>query len=277
MHPRMSKFTLANLEKRVGERAKASAKESYTRALLDKGVAHCAKKLDEEAFETGLAAVQENKRRVIAEAADLLYHLAGRAESARRHAGGGRGRARQTHQAERASRKRRRDEEKKLDGTAHRRNAFALPHVLARGMGGVARRHADDADLGGGHAPALAARPARHQGSRGDLSVAVAAALALCGGDAAAVPRAGALPRHRGRQDAVHHRRRRLGGGRKIDHRARAAGAAGALAERAQGRSHHHRRLSLSERDSRARRPDGEEGLSGKLRPAGAAACFSPT
>jgi phosphoribosyl-ATP pyrophosphohydrolase len=75
MHPRMSKFTLANLEKRVGERAKASAKESYTRALLDKGVAHCAKKLNEEAFETGLAAVQENKRRVIAEASDLLYHL----------------------------------------------------------------------------------------------------------------------------------------------------------------------------------------------------------
>ena len=75
MHPRMSKFTLANLEKRVGERAKASAKESYTRALLDKGIAHCAKKLNEEAFETGLAAVQENKRRVIAEASDLLYHL----------------------------------------------------------------------------------------------------------------------------------------------------------------------------------------------------------
>ena len=103
MHPRMSKFTLANLEKRVGERAKASAKESYTRALLDKGIAHCAKKLNEEAFETGLAAVQENKRRVIAEASDLLYHLDGRAESARRYAGAGRGRTRQTHQAERAS------------------------------------------------------------------------------------------------------------------------------------------------------------------------------
>ena len=75
MHPRMSKFTLADLEKRVHERAKASAEESYTRALLDKGVAHCAKKLSEEAFETAMAAVQENKRRVIAEATDLLYHL----------------------------------------------------------------------------------------------------------------------------------------------------------------------------------------------------------
>jgi phosphoribosyl-ATP pyrophosphohydrolase len=71
----MSRFTLANLEKRVHARAKASAKDSYTRALLDKGVEHCAKKLNEEAFETGVAAVQENKRRVIAESADLLYHL----------------------------------------------------------------------------------------------------------------------------------------------------------------------------------------------------------
>ena len=69
------KFKLADLEKRVRERAKASATESYTRALLDRGVGHCAKKLNEEAFETGLAAVQENKARVIAESSDLLYHL----------------------------------------------------------------------------------------------------------------------------------------------------------------------------------------------------------
>jgi phosphoribosyl-ATP pyrophosphohydrolase len=75
MDPRMSKFTLADLEKRVRERATADAKESYTRALLDKGVAHCAKKLGEEAFETAIAAVQEDKPRVVAEAADLLYHL----------------------------------------------------------------------------------------------------------------------------------------------------------------------------------------------------------
>ena len=71
----MTKFTLADLEKRVHERAKASAAESYTRALIDKGIAHCAKKLGEEAIETGLAAVQDDKGRVIAEAGDLLYHL----------------------------------------------------------------------------------------------------------------------------------------------------------------------------------------------------------
>jgi phosphoribosyl-ATP pyrophosphohydrolase len=71
----MSKFTLADLEKRVHERAKASASESYTRSLLDKGVDHCAKKLGEEAIETVLAALQNDKGQLVAEAADLLYHL----------------------------------------------------------------------------------------------------------------------------------------------------------------------------------------------------------
>ncbi len=71
----MSKFTLADLEKRVAERAQADAAQSYTRVLIDKGVAHCAKKMGEEAFETAIAAVQEDKNRLISEASDLLYHL----------------------------------------------------------------------------------------------------------------------------------------------------------------------------------------------------------
>jgi len=71
----MTQFTLADLEQRVHERAKASATESYTRALIDKGVSHCAKKMGEEAFETALAAVQDDKSRMIAETADLLYHV----------------------------------------------------------------------------------------------------------------------------------------------------------------------------------------------------------
>jgi len=71
----MSKFTLADLEKRVHERAQARASESYTRALLDKGVDHCAKKLGEEAIETVLAALQNDKGKLIGEAPDLLYHL----------------------------------------------------------------------------------------------------------------------------------------------------------------------------------------------------------
>lgn len=71
----MTKFTLSDLEVRVHERAKAGAGESYTRSLIDKGIAHCAKKLGEEAFETAMAAVQEDKGRLVSEAADLLYHL----------------------------------------------------------------------------------------------------------------------------------------------------------------------------------------------------------
>jgi phosphoribosyl-ATP pyrophosphohydrolase len=71
----MTAFTLNDLAARVKERALASADVSYTRKLLDKGVAHCAKKLGEEAVETALAAVGEDRDRVIAEAADLLYHL----------------------------------------------------------------------------------------------------------------------------------------------------------------------------------------------------------
>jgi phosphoribosyl-ATP pyrophosphohydrolase len=71
----MSRFTIADLEQRVNDRAKASADESYTRKLLDKGVAHCAKKFGEEAVETALAAVAEDRERLIAESADTLYHL----------------------------------------------------------------------------------------------------------------------------------------------------------------------------------------------------------
>jgi phosphoribosyl-ATP pyrophosphohydrolase len=71
----MKKFSLRDLEKRVAVRAKASAKTSYTRALLDKGVAHCGKKLREEAGETAQAAVDESRKRVVSESADLLYHL----------------------------------------------------------------------------------------------------------------------------------------------------------------------------------------------------------
>jgi phosphoribosyl-ATP pyrophosphohydrolase len=71
----MTTFTLHDLESRIQERALASAETSYTRKLLDRGVAHCAKKLGEEGVETALAAVGEDRGHVIAEAADLLYHL----------------------------------------------------------------------------------------------------------------------------------------------------------------------------------------------------------
>jgi len=71
----MDPFSLRDLESRIQARAQASAQASYTRALIDKGVAHCAKKLGEEAVEVAIAAVAEDRERVIGEAGDLLYHL----------------------------------------------------------------------------------------------------------------------------------------------------------------------------------------------------------
>ena len=71
----MAPFSLRDLEKRVDERAKAGADVSYTRKLLDRGVVHCAKKLGEEAVEAAIAAVGEDRQRLIGEAADVLYHL----------------------------------------------------------------------------------------------------------------------------------------------------------------------------------------------------------
>ena len=71
----MPSFSLHDLEKRVEARARAGADVSYTRQLLEAGVERCAKKLGEEAIETVLAAIGEDRERLIAEAADLIYHL----------------------------------------------------------------------------------------------------------------------------------------------------------------------------------------------------------
>src|ERR1700686_5292390 len=71
----MDDFTIYDLERRVEERAAASPDVSYTRKLLDRGVAQCAKKLGEEAVELALASVIESRERLIEESADLLYHL----------------------------------------------------------------------------------------------------------------------------------------------------------------------------------------------------------
>ena len=71
-----SRFTLDDLAATVAARAQSDgAKPSYTRSLLEKGVAKCAQKLGEEAVETALAAVSGDRKAVIGEAADLLYHL----------------------------------------------------------------------------------------------------------------------------------------------------------------------------------------------------------
>ncbi len=68
-------FTLADLEARILERAAASPEESWTARLLAAGPERCAKKLGEEAVEAVIAAVKGDRDELIAESADLLYHL----------------------------------------------------------------------------------------------------------------------------------------------------------------------------------------------------------
>jgi phosphoribosyl-ATP pyrophosphohydrolase len=71
----VSAFTLDDLARIVAERAAADPDRSYTAKLLAKGPARAAKKLGEEAVEAAIAAVQGDRAGLVAEAADVLYHL----------------------------------------------------------------------------------------------------------------------------------------------------------------------------------------------------------
>jgi phosphoribosyl-ATP pyrophosphohydrolase len=71
----MTEFTIHDLVATIDARAAASGDASYTRKLLDKGPAYCARKLGEEAVETVIAAVEGDRDALVAESADLIYHL----------------------------------------------------------------------------------------------------------------------------------------------------------------------------------------------------------
>jgi len=71
----MPPFTIHGLAATIDARAASGGEASYTRKLLDKGPAHCAKKLGEEAVETVIAAIGNDRDHLIAESADLLFHL----------------------------------------------------------------------------------------------------------------------------------------------------------------------------------------------------------
>ena len=71
----MPRFTVHDLAATIDARAASGGEASYTKTLLDKGAEHCAKKLGEEAVETVIAAVANDRNHLIAESADLLYHL----------------------------------------------------------------------------------------------------------------------------------------------------------------------------------------------------------
>ena len=71
----MSRFTIHDLAATIDARAASGGEASYTKKLLDKGAEHCAKKLGEEAVETVIAAVENDPTQLVAESADLIYHL----------------------------------------------------------------------------------------------------------------------------------------------------------------------------------------------------------
>lgn len=71
----MGEFTLSMLEEIVARRAAASPDESWTAKLVAAGQHKAAKKLGEEAVETVIAAIAQDRQSLTYEAADLLFHL----------------------------------------------------------------------------------------------------------------------------------------------------------------------------------------------------------
>ena len=68
-------FSLLDLETIVRARAAASPDESWTAKLTAQGPERIAKKFGEEAVEAVIAAVKGDRPEIIAESADVLYHL----------------------------------------------------------------------------------------------------------------------------------------------------------------------------------------------------------
>jgi phosphoribosyl-ATP pyrophosphohydrolase len=71
----MSRFSLPDLVDIIDARAASGGEASYTRKLLDKGPEHCARKFGEEAVEAVIAGVGSDRDDLIAESADVLFHL----------------------------------------------------------------------------------------------------------------------------------------------------------------------------------------------------------
>jgi phosphoribosyl-ATP pyrophosphohydrolase len=71
----MARFNLHDLAATIDARAASGGEASYTRKLLDRGAAHCARKFGEEAVEAVIAAVENDRSHLIAESADVLFHL----------------------------------------------------------------------------------------------------------------------------------------------------------------------------------------------------------
>ncbi|TPN47675.1 MULTISPECIES: phosphoribosyl-ATP diphosphatase [unclassified Mesorhizobium] len=70
----MAEFSLSDLEKIVHERAHSGDPDSWTAKLFARGIDKAAQKLGEEAVETVIAAVKDDKQGLVSESADLIYH-----------------------------------------------------------------------------------------------------------------------------------------------------------------------------------------------------------
>jgi len=67
--------TLARLEATIASRKGADPATSYVASLFAKGRPRIARKLGEEAVETIVAALAQDKAELIGEAADTIFHL----------------------------------------------------------------------------------------------------------------------------------------------------------------------------------------------------------
>jgi phosphoribosyl-ATP pyrophosphohydrolase len=65
----------ARLEATIAARRGADAGSSYTASLFARGRGKIAQKLGEEAVETVIAAMGDDPRAIVPEAADLMFHL----------------------------------------------------------------------------------------------------------------------------------------------------------------------------------------------------------
>jgi phosphoribosyl-ATP pyrophosphohydrolase/phosphoribosyl-AMP cyclohydrolase len=66
---------LSTLERLIAERMTTRPEGSYTAHLIEGGMPRIAQKVGEEALEVALAGVGGSKEEVVAESADLIYHL----------------------------------------------------------------------------------------------------------------------------------------------------------------------------------------------------------
>lgn len=67
--------TLSRLQTAIESRRHADPAQSYVAALFEKGPSKMGRKVAEEALEVAIAAIAEGREQLVAESADLLFHL----------------------------------------------------------------------------------------------------------------------------------------------------------------------------------------------------------